>query len=341
MRSNSLSYMPALDGARAVAVALVFARHGFPESTFPGGLGVDVFFVISGFLITRILLREYDRDGTIHLRQFYVKRLLRLYPALLLVVVVFVALWWLVSGSLRNNLLQSAVAVSYTSNIFVTLRESGLGHLGHTWSLAMEEQFYLVWPPILLLLLRRRMRRQTIVLILAIAATASLAGWILTGNDYPYNPLTKAGALIIGCIAALMVAKKPAQNTLLAYLGLAVITLAFIAESTGLLQRTWTMPLVILGVVPVILHLSFGRGIMVRGLSARWIAYLGVISYGLYLWHYPIMWALRYSSTLPDFAVTAIALVLTFAAAALSFHFVERPALRLKERIGLNGRPSK
>lgn len=126
--------MPGLDGLRAVAVTMVFYVHAFPVgNSFPGGLGVDVFFVISGFLITMILMREMDRSGTVDLRSFYVKRLLRLYPALILVTAAVVALYVVYErGIPGDRLMNAGIALVYLSNVYMTLTGNMIDPLSHT-----------------------------------------------------------------------------------------------------------------------------------------------------------------------------------------------------------------
>ncbi|MGH1548331.1 acyltransferase family protein [Leifsonia poae] len=153
MRSNSLTYMPALDGLRGLAVTMVFIEHALPGNVFPGGLGVDIFFVISGFLITRILLRQHHKTGRIRLGSFYLKRMLRLYPALLAMVAVFAVLWFTLGVSIRDAVTSWIASLLYVSNIVMAHTAIPMHSLRHTWSLAMEEQFYLVWPILLILFL--------------------------------------------------------------------------------------------------------------------------------------------------------------------------------------------
>lgn len=158
---SRIGYRPDLQGLRALAVALVVASH-FGFSLLEGGfLGVDVFFVLSGFLITRLLVREIEATGTLNLARFYARRIKRLFPAMLLMVyMVFVtAIIWLPGAGLRDGLSAAPYALTWTSNLFFDFRQLGyfdsLDHSDfflHTWSLAVEEQFYLAWPLLLLFL---------------------------------------------------------------------------------------------------------------------------------------------------------------------------------------------
>lgn len=330
MRSKSLQYMPALDGLRAVSVGMVFTVHALPALRFPGGLGVDVFFVISGFLITRILLKEYRRDGRIDLRAFYLKRALRLYPALLLACVAFIVFFVALRHALPLPLLKvTGIALAYAANIWMTATGGYIGHLSHTWSLAMEEQFYLVWPILLLVVLRFRYPATVV----AVLAAAGLVAWSIIGTDQPYNPLLKAGGLLVGCLVAFLVEDRPRQSPVLAYISTAVFIACAYFESVGLAPRELTLPVVSVTVPFLILHLAFGQGPLVRLFAAPVLVHLGVLSYGLYLWHYMVLAAMGMLGYRNGLTMTLIAAAITYVAAWLSYRFVESPLLKLKEKL--------
>src|SRR3954468_5230841 len=168
----------ALDGLRTIAVAFVVLYH-FHVPGFGGGfIGVNVFFALSGYLITSILLREHRATGRIRLGSFWLRRVLRLYPALVVMVLVGVTLWALLGNDGGANVApQSAalLALSYIGNLARSLGHLSQGGFAPTWSLATEEQFYLVWPPILFLLLTRRARLGLIIAALAVLVIASSA----------------------------------------------------------------------------------------------------------------------------------------------------------------------
>src|SRR5438874_2564773 len=150
--ARSLGYQPALDGLRAVAVLAVFGFHA-TSSGVPGGyVGVDLFFVLSGFLITSLLLEERVRTGRVRLSWFYARRFLRLAPALVALLLCYVLCYGLWKGDRWPTALKSAgLAAVYLSNWARSLGVNDMGWVGHTWSLSVEEQFYLLWPPLLLL----------------------------------------------------------------------------------------------------------------------------------------------------------------------------------------------
>lgn len=317
--------MPALDGLRAVAVGMVFYVHAFPHHRFAGGLGVDVFFVISGFLITLILLKEYRREGRIRLLQFWGKRAIRLYPAIIVVSVVFALFFVILRGTITVPLLKvSAIALTYTSNIWMTITGEYMGHLTHTWSLAMEEQFYLLWPLLLLLILR--VRRPAIIV--AALTVLGLTAWVLFGMEQPYNPLVKTGGLLMGCLLAFLVEKRPWQSTPLAYVSIVAFVAALIAEAAGVLTRQWTLPIATIATAFIVLHVAFGRSPIVSILASRVMVHLGVLSYGLYLWHYVVLSALFMMGYPYGLGMATAAAVITYIGAAASFYLIEKPVMR-------------
>lgn len=327
--------MPALDGLRAVAVALVFVTHAFPSTPFPGGLGVDVFFVISGFLITLILLKQWRTHLTIRLKRFYFGRLVRLYPPLIAMVLVFASLYAFLPSSALHSIINALIALTHTGNIVATLTTQDLGYFAHTWSLAMEEQFYLVWPLLLLAMLQLNMRRRWMIAVTVTIALASMAGWVLTGDALPYNPLTKAGGILLGCAMAIGLDQLPTvvKSRSVAWAGVAVFAMAFVGESLGWFPRSISLPVAVLGILPVVLHAATGRGILVSALSLRPVVYVGLISYELYLWHYPVLMLLRRVVSAETWLVVATGAVCSLALAAGTRAFLEKPALAWRDRV--------
>lgn len=331
MRSRSLPYAPALDGLRTVAVALVFVIHAFPTSTFPGALGVDVFFVLSGFLITRVLMGELERFHTIRLRRFYFRRALRLYPPLIVVVVVMALVHPLAGTDLAGTRNISIIALVYLSNVFVTYTQHSMAYLDHTWSLAMEEQFYLVWPALLLLLQRLRASHRVVAIVAATLATISFTFLVIDPAEHPHGPLQRVGGLLVGCVAAFAFQDRPRRDAQLAWAGITVIVAGMVSVTMGVLPERWVIPVVSVALVPLLLHLTFGEGPLLRVLSLRPMVYLGTISYEIYLWHYPLLWILhRTALSLPAAAI--IGLAGTLILSDLTHRFVSRPVLAWRKR---------
>ncbi len=207
-RIVSFNYQPRLDGIRTIAVICVLVFHGGlpPRGGF---LGVDVFFVLSGYLITVLLLVEVRRTGTIRLRRFYTRRAIRLLPALcvMLGTVVTVAIITLPATSKHEVLLTNIYGLLYVAN-WAEVAGVPMGPLGHLWSLALEEQFYLVWPPTLMWLLRRRNSAFRFLLAVVGAITVWRSFLVLAGApwDYLYYASdVRFDGLLVGCLLGVMI----------------------------------------------------------------------------------------------------------------------------------------
>lgn len=337
------SRLAALDGLRAIAVSGVIITHVNPERLPGGQLGVDLFFTLSGYLITGILLSEHRRFGSISLKSFYIRRFLRLAPALL----VFAAAATAVSlyQSDRTAWAQLLAALTYTMNFVVALGAFSEGsYVGHTWSLAVEEQFYLVWPLALTVILMRRPNW-----LLPITTGAVAAGLLITlafqrgGMDIRtiyFLPTTRIAPLLVGALGAMVHhygapawRVRVTSQPLLA-LGALLAMGAWMFHNTWSDPWTWRAGLAVFAAltVLVILHVSETPDSPVtKALSSRPVVWIGQRSYGIYLWHPVGLWVLaaRFPSQWMQLGVTVAA---SFALAELSWRFVEKPALRYKER---------
>ena len=327
---RKLGHVPALDGLRGVAILLVLISHAGYLST--GALGVDLFFVLSGFLITSLLLNEWSATASVSLTAFYRRRALRLLPALMTLLTTF-----LVVGSLYWD--RRAVITTVTLGIgYVTNVARGLGGplpapgLDHLWSLATEEQFYLLWPPVLLVLLRVRVRPVRIALALGVLVVAG-ALWRATlaalGHDFNrlwYMPDTHLDPILLGCAAGVvftygMVGRIP-RSAVLAALVLATTVLAAF-RGDEFWMGVLGLPLFVVSATVLVLACTLERDSRLsRLLSQRALCYLGRISYGIYLWHWPLFGILGWRIGLPVSVVVA----------ALSYRYVELPFLRRKRQ---------
>ncbi len=210
---RALGHVPALDGLRGIAIALVLSVHVGDEFLPGGRLGVDLFFVLSGFLITSLLVTEWHATNAISLRAFYRRRALRLFPALFTMLGVYVlvasALGLSGRGDLGSSLTAAGLGAFYVYNLaagYFGFMSDGLGHL---WSLGQEEQFYVLWPPVLLLALRRRARPRSLIAGLWALIVALLAWrvWLVFGGASGarlYTPDTHSDPILIGCLAGLL-----------------------------------------------------------------------------------------------------------------------------------------
>jgi peptidoglycan/LPS O-acetylase OafA/YrhL len=328
-----------LDGIRGLAVLLVVAYHAGLPIRYGGVVGVTIFFVLSGYLITAILNLEHERDGRISLRRFYVRRALRLVPALLLAVTV-TSLVVVVTRDpqLRGNYwLQVVAALTYTMDFFAARSGASLPVWSHTWSLAVEEQFYLVWPALLIGTLALTRSRRQAARVVAVAAVLAVGWRIVASLTLPsyrvYNaPDTVAYALLLGCALALMprmAAKVPA------WLGYGSAVLAAGVASFPSINRNGMD-------VTIGLYAGLTAGLLavpviaaaprMRLLAWRPLVFLGTISYGLYLWHWPLLQVHPFGHGTHQVAVKVLLVIAATGVAYLSFRLVEQPILAYKRR---------
>jgi peptidoglycan/LPS O-acetylase OafA/YrhL len=312
-------HVPELDGLRALACVAVVAWHCNQGWASGGSLGVDVFFVLSGWLITGILAREVERSGKIDVRGFLARRALRLVPALMAMLVAVVVIW----PSMWPDALASG---SYLINWFLLFKPFD-SPLTPTWSLAVEMQFYLLWPFILPFLLRMPKKRAVIVLLVVWETMALVrTGTALasrSGIIAYYLPVFRFTGLLLGAWFALYPPKLKLG-------GIALLLLAACLGAAGTLHHFGRF----LTFVPAIEILT---GLVVidppRLLAWSPLPQLGRISYGVYLWHYPLCHLLPNRPFLP---VLAGSIVL----AVLSWTLIERPFVRRRSaRGGLLGNP--
>jgi peptidoglycan/LPS O-acetylase OafA/YrhL len=339
-------YVPALDGMRAVSIALVLASHLFIYGTHPGGVmavataagsaGVTVFFVISGYLITTLLLAEERETGRISLRDFYARRALRIFPAYYACLAVLAALTFV-------QWLPATPAHDFWASALYVRNFVGRGHeTAHFWSLAVEEHFYLLWPSLFLLAPPRRR------LALALGLVGAVCAWrtalVLTGNVGvgALNVRTdlRVDSIVIGCALALLLARRPdAHRPLFARAGrlaaLATVALALWAVGYPFVPYAHAVGSTVSALlIAVVLHyvVTAPAGETSRVLSIAPLRTTGRLSYSLYLWQQVFMgpaWVAFGVATVRWFPLN---LALTVAAAVASYTLIERPFLRLKTR---------
>jgi peptidoglycan/LPS O-acetylase OafA/YrhL len=343
--------MPAIDGLRAIAVAAVFLYHA-DSSWLPGGfLGVDVFFVISGYLITSLLLAELETTGTVSLLRFWAARARRLLPALFLLLAVCLIVGATVERGKLVGLRGDALsAIFYYANWhFVFGHESYFAQFGrpgllrHLWSLAVEEQFYLVWPPLFLLVMRvsRRVLAPALVALAAIGSTALMWHLYQPGTDTSrifYGTDTRAAPLLVGVLLAfawkpssLPTRRRPRAPrglNVASLLALGAVVYMFIAvhDYDERLYRGGFLLLAVCAaaLLATVVHPASIVGRQLARTVPRWI---GERSYGIYLWHWPILVFTR-----PGIDVHLARGILipaqaaaTVIVAAVSYRFVELP----------------
>jgi peptidoglycan/LPS O-acetylase OafA/YrhL len=349
--------IPGLDGIRAIALLLVFFSHSGLENYVPGGLGVTLFFVLSGYLITTLLRSEQLRDGRINLRHFYLRRLLRLSPPLLLVIAVsgvLAAIGFIDGQFTTGGLLAS---VFYVGNYFLIQQDfHGMPDgLSVIWSLAIEEHFYLFFPPLAVLLLRLGKPRWSMGLLLGCCAL--VLGWrcwlALLGASDDYLMMatdTRIDAILIGCAMALgcnpwldpVPTLSRRQVLAIGVLSLGVLAGTLLFRDVYF-RGTFRYSLQALAIAPLIyLAVARHKSPLFGWLGSRALAYLGTISYTAYLAHHLILVAVVKHWPEAGWAVTtATAAILTLAVAELVRRAIERPLLALRQRLRAGHGPAR
>ncbi len=349
--------LAALDGLRGVAVLAVMAFHAGLNFVHGGLLGVDVFFVLSGFLITALLVSEHARTGRISLSAFWRRRLRRLLPAMLLMLVVTVLVWrFTAEVDEIPGLRRDAIAtLTYVANWhFAVDGQSYFEHfrapspLLHMWSLAVEEQFYVLWPVVAILVLRRgtaMLRR--VALGGALLSTGLLALLSLLGSSNErlyYGTDTRMTALLVGAAFATLITPFGAGSSreagpertqrVASVLGsiaavLLLVALLFVNGQSTVLYRGGFLLVALLVAVLLASALLAPQGPMSRAMSFRPLVAVGRISYGLYLWHWPVYLFLSAERTgLAGVRLMAVRFAATFAVAGASWFALERRVLR-------------
>ena len=338
-----IKYRSDIDGLRALAVLSVIVFH-INSKWIPGGfLGVDIFFVISGYLITLILTKEVASTNKVNIVNFYKRRIKRIIPALLFVLIPTFIVGFLLFAP--DDLLElsksmiwaffSAANIYFFSSIDTGYFATGSSELPllHLWSLGVEEQFYILWPFAVLYLLRYIKSIQKQILVTSILFIGSLV-WaqsiIDTDHSFAYYMLfTRAWELLGGAIAALLVHSgfrtKSFISELMAFIGLLAIILSFIFVSeSDPVPGVAALP-VIIGVALLILSGTSYRTYVGRLLSLKIFVAIGLVSYSAYLWHWPVLAYLRYALIDIDLPIAVFVMLFTFTMATVSYFIIETP----------------
>lgn len=327
-----LGHRPPLDGLRGIAVLSVVAGHvGVPFFVNGGAVGVNLFFTLSGFLITSLLLEERTRNGRLAFGAFYLRRALRLLPALVVVVAgvwvlnLMLDLYWVTPEA-------SIAALFYATNFWILHESSGV--LGHTWSLSLEEQFYLTWPLALALLFR--VGRHRAVLVASVVLGSLSIVQLFRVADIPgrtFSPDSRSFCLLFGCaLAAALTGAARVRVPSRAIAVAAVLLLAFSVQANGGLAADLAIPATTAGTVLAVWYAGTRRSWLLERPLLRWT---GQRSYAIYLWHFPV-WLLILKKGWGAGAPWPVHLVvvggMSVLLAMVSWRYVEQPFLRLKDR---------
>ncbi|MEO8878140.1 MAG: acyltransferase family protein [Polyangiaceae bacterium] len=355
---TGIRHLPALDGLRGVALLGVLFFHA--NGMLPGGyLGVDLFFVLSGFLITSLLLSEKERTGAIALSAFWIRRARRLFPALLSLMpaIAIYSYFYAKSDKLAGIRGDALATLGYVANWRAILSHKSYWELfaspsplEHTWSLSIEEQFYVVWPIVVLLLLKRGSRKSLLALSLALAALSIAASlWLFDPEHVSRVYLgtdTRATAILFGAALATILPMTTTFNKA----AIRSFDLLGFACAVGLSLAWWKLE----GEEPFLYHGGFWltelaalalitccvigkESLVARALSFRPLTFVGTISYGLYLWHWPVDVFLTEERThAHGIVLHALQFAITFAIAIFSFYSFEQP---IRQRGVPFGRP--
>jgi len=339
--------VPALDGLRGVALLGVLFFHA--NNALPGGfLGVDLFFVLSGFLITSLLLAEHETNGHIGLSAFWVRRARRLFPALLSLMPAIALYGWFFAkpDELRGLRGDALATLGYVANWRAIFSHKSYWELfaspsplEHTWSLSIEEQFYVVWPIVVTLLLRRGSRRAVlgvalVLTVVSVAATLALYNPAETSRAYLGTDTRAAGILLGAALAS--VARPGSEVTgrsarvldalgIIAAIGLGVAWWKLTGQ-TAFLYHGGLWLTEVAGLVLIVCAMNGRRTVVGRVLSWQPLTLLGTISYGVYLWHWPVNVVLTSARLhVRGLPLHAIHFALTLLIAGVSYRFLEQP----------------
>jgi peptidoglycan/LPS O-acetylase OafA/YrhL len=337
------AYRPDVDGLRAVAVLSVIFYHLY-KPLLPGGfLGVDIFFVISGYLITRNIIQGVER-GTFSIREFYRRRIKRIAPAMLVVVAFTLIASQLLQlpNDARNTAKSALFSLASFANVYFWkfqdtsyfAIDSSQIPLLHLWSLGVEEQFYLIWPALLVLVYRVTGARKLFAAAVAVAAASFVLGDLLYDRDpsFAYYMLpTRAGELLMGGLVAMAVVRHVERRIASAAIPVIATTGAIVLLASLFLitEREpfpgWRAIPPTAAAASLILAGHCGDNAWSRVLAWRPLVWVGLISYSAYLWHWPLLALFRYGYGEPTFIQGGVIFVLTLALAWLTYRFVEQP----------------
>ena len=362
MSNNKSKYLPSIDSLRALAVLAVIIYH-VDVNYLPGGfLGVDLFFVLSGYLISSLIIKEYRKTGSLNLYNFYIRRARRLLPAVYFMITVGLVIMVLFNEVLlRKSHLDAIFGYIYSSNWWYIFHKldyfdsfGAQSPFKHLWSLAIEEQFYMIFPLLFLLVNRKKkskdgtykLNKNFLYVVLGLILASLIAHILLFDinniSRIYFGTDTRAFSLLVGVVGAILYPMErlhakvtPQQNMLysvvsLVSIAILITVMIYTSEYNTLLYRGGFLLVAILGLI-VIISSGKQHTLMSRLLSFKPVVFIGKISYSLYLWHFPVLVLTTPVSEIgnPNIFFVILRIVLTFAVAIVSYVFVETPIRKL------------
>ena len=362
MSNNKSKYLPSIDSLRALAVLAVIIYH-VDVNYLPGGfLGVDLFFVLSGYLISSLIIKEFRKTGTVNLYNFYIRRARRLLPAVYFMITVGLVVMVLFNEVLlRKSHLDAIFGYIYSSNWWYIFHKldyfdsfGAQSPFKHLWSLAIEEQFYMIFPLLFLLVNRKKkskdgtykLNKNFLYVVLGLILVSLIAHILLFDinniSRIYFGTDTRAFSLLVGVVGAILYPMErlhakvtPQQNMIYSVVSLVSIAtlitvMIYTSEYNTLLYRGGFLLVAILGLI-VIISSGKQHTLMSRLLSFKPVVFIGKISYSLYLWHFPVLVLTTPVSEIgnPNIIFVILRVILTFILAAASYVFVETPIRKL------------
>ena len=362
MSNNKSKYLPSIDSLRALAVLAVIIYH-VDVNYLPGGfLGVDLFFVLSGYLISSLIIKEYRKTGSLNLYNFYIRRARRLLPAVYFMITVGLVVMVLFNEVLlRKSHLDAIFGYIYSSNWWYIFHKldyfdsfGAQSPFKHLWSLAIEEQFYMIFPLLFLLINRKKkskdgtykLNKNFLYVVLGLILVSLIAHILLFDinniSRIYFGTDTRAFSLLVGVVGAILypmeklhAKETPQQNIMYSVVSLVSIAtlitvMIYTSEYNTWLYRGGFLLVAIIGLI-VIISSGKQHTLMSRLLSFKPVVFIGKISYSLYLWHFPILVLTTPVSEIgnPNIIFVILRIILTFALATASYVFVETPIRKL------------
>ena len=362
MSNNKSKYLPSIDSLRALAVLAVIIYH-VDVNYLPGGfLGVDLFFVLSGYLISSLIIKEYRKTGSLNLYNFYIRRARRLLPAVYFMITIGLVVMVLFNEVLlRKSHLDAIFGYIYSSNWWYIFHKldyfdsfGAQSPFKHLWSLAIEEQFYMIFPLLFLLINRKKkskdgtykLNKNFLYVVLGLILVSLIAHILLFDinniSRIYFGTDTRAFSLLVGVVGAILYPMEklhakvtPQQNIMYSVVSLVSIAtlitvMIYTSEYNTWLYRGGFLLVAILGLI-VIISSGKQHTLMSRLLSFKPVVFIGKISYSLYLWHFPVLVLTTPVSEIgnPNIIFVILRVILTFALATASYVFVETPIRKL------------